>query len=75
MITLCILVLLASIFVWDYLTRDQRKIKLARNFKGPLALPILGNLWMYMNKKPEGKYHSLQSHISRLFISSVEMIM
>lgn len=54
MIILLALILIASLFVWDYLSRDQRKIKLAKQFKGPLAIPFLGNLYLYLNKTPEG---------------------
>lgn len=55
MILLCVVVIFASIFLWDYLSRDHRKSRLAKQFKGPFAIPVLGNLYMYLNKKPEGE--------------------
>lgn len=54
MIIWCIFVLISSILVWDYFSRDQRKVKLARQFKGPFALPLIGNFYMYLDKTPEG---------------------
>jgi hypothetical protein len=54
MIVWCIFVLILSIIVWDYFARDHRKVKLAKQFKGPLAIPLLGNFYMYLDKKPEG---------------------
>lgn len=55
MFGLLVLILLVTLFVWDYLVKDQRKVRLAKQFKGPLALPGIGNLYMYLNKKPEGE--------------------
>ena len=54
MIVLSVLILILSVIIWDFISQDRRKVKLARQFKGPLALPLIGNFYMYLNKKPEG---------------------
>lgn len=55
MIIWLIFAVLVSIIIWNVFARDQRKVNLANQFKGPFAIPILGNLYMYLDKKPEGK--------------------
>lgn len=55
MILICVLVLFLSLIVWDYLARDQRFIKAAKQFTGPFPIPVLGNFYMYLNKQPEGE--------------------
>lgn len=55
MIVWLIFILIVSVLIWDYLKCDQRKVKLAKQFKGPVSVPVLGNLYMYLNKKPEGE--------------------
>ena len=55
MIIWSILILFVSLIIWDYLRCDPKKMKASKLFNGPLALPFLGNLYMYMNKKPEGE--------------------
>lgn len=45
-----------TILIWDYFSRDQRKVRLSKQFDGPLELPIIGNLYMYLDKKPEGQW-------------------
>lgn len=48
-------ILIAILFTWEYFARDQRKAKLSKQFSGPFALPFIGNLYMYLGKKPEGE--------------------
>lgn len=55
MIVLCAFILSLLIYLWDFFARDRRKLKLAKQFKGPFAIPLLGNLYMYLDKKPEGQ--------------------
>lgn len=55
MIIWLVFILVASWIIWSYLARDGRKVKLSKQFDGPLAIPVLGNLYMYANKKPEGE--------------------
>lgn len=55
MIIWCLLSLLATIFIYDYFTSKELKARLGKQFKGPLALPLIGNLYLYLDKKPEGK--------------------
>lgn len=69
MIIVCVCLIIISILLWDYLSRDQRKIELAKQFKGPLAIPILGNFYLYLNKKPEGE--SINRHECKFFGCSV----
>lgn len=55
MILMCVAVLFLSLIIWDYLARDQRFIKAAKQFTGPLPIPVLGNFYLYLNKQPEGE--------------------
>lgn len=75
MIIWCIAIAFLTIIVWDYLLRDHRKVKLAKQFNGPLAIPLLGNFYMYLNKKPEGELIScsliLSITISQMTYQSV----
>lgn len=58
MISVDFLSLFAAIIIWDYLYKDSRKVKLAKQFLDPFTMPLLGNFYMYLDKKPEGELTS-----------------
>lgn len=61
MILITILVILILYIYIDWINVGMKKIKSARNFKGPPTKPIFGNFLMYLYLKPEGKLSCLES--------------
>ncbi|CAO1381140.1 unnamed protein product [Diamesa hyperborea] len=53
MFFICLILLVITIFLCDHLMKNTRHHLLSRDFNGPFRLPIIGNIYLYFNKKPE----------------------
>lgn len=55
-----------AVIICDHLMKNKRHHLLSRNFNGPFRLPIIGNILLYFNKKPEGKKNNIKAQSYRL---------
>lgn len=73
-----LLVLPPVLWVWYHIA-NRRKVTLAARFPGPPTVPILGNLLIYVGKRPEdildimSSYVAIFGNIYRIWISSFEV--
>lgn len=51
-----ILLIIFTIYLIDYFINDKRKFELCRKFNGPWRMWIVGNMYLYVNRQPEGNY-------------------
>ncbi|CAO1410718.1 unnamed protein product [Diamesa serratosioi] len=53
MFFICLILVTIAVILCDHLMKNKRHQLLSRDFKGPFRLPIIGNMYLYFNKKPE----------------------